>query len=264
VKTLIEAKSSSLAKLDLEETKPTKGFFPYEKKKPLMRRLLLFPLLFLAFSAQAQFFLGGAHFNGSTSVGNLKKEAGAIFFPTLSGFMLYEFEQAPIQIGLDLGYGLYGSKLEKRTDLYQGFTDELRLRRNNHIVTGFVTMRYLPLVQTKFTPFIEAQFGANYLFTKYLIRTSIDEEAFEKDVEHKDWAIAYRLGAGIQIPLPFLPESTKLEFKTTYQNSNSIRFLTKGDVTYLPDEGIFDYNFRRGPLEFLTFSIGVVVYDLFY
>jgi hypothetical protein len=40
--------------------------------------------------------------------------------------------------------------------------------------------------------------------------------------------------------------------------------LTKGDVTYLPDEGIFDYNFRRGPLEFLTFSIGVVVYDLFY
>ena len=72
------------------------------------------------------------------------------------------------------------------------------------------------------------------------------------------------MGAGIQFPLAFWGESTKLEFKTNYQTSNSIRFLTKGDVTYLPDEGVFDYNFRRGPLEFLTFSIGVVVYDLFY
>jgi hypothetical protein len=231
-----------------------------------MRKLLLFPILFLAFSVQAQFFLGGAHFNGSSSVGNLKKEASSVFFPTISGFMLYEFEQAPIQIGLDLGYGLYGSKLEKRTDLYTGFNDELRLRRNNHIATGFVTMRYLPLVQAKFIPFIEAQFGANYLFTNYQIRATIDEEPIEKELDHSDWAIAYRLGAGIQIPLPFFDSSTKLEFKTTYQDSNSIRFLTKGDVTFLPDQGDgeFEYNFKRGPLQFLTFSIGIVVYDLFY
>jgi hypothetical protein len=230
----------------------------------MRKTLFLIYFILLSSYSQAQFFLGGAHFNGSSSVGNLKKEAGSVFFPTLSGFMLYEFEQAPIQIGLDLGYGLYGSKLEKRTDLYPGFSDELRLRRNNHIATGFVTMRYLPLVQAKFTPFLEAQFGANYLFTNYLIRATIEDEPIEKEVEHSDWAIAYRVGAGIQIPLPFLDSSTKLEFKTTYQTSNSIRFLTKGDVTYLPADGVFDYNFRRGPLEFLTFSIGVVVYDLFY
>jgi len=230
----------------------------------MQKFLILLILFFFTLTAQAQFFLAGAHFNGSSSVGKLKSEAGSVFFPTLSGFMLYEFEQAPIQIGLDLGYGLYGSKLEKRTDLYAGFSDELRLRRNNHLATGFITMRYLPLVQAKFTPFLEAQFGANYLFTNYLIRATIEDQPIEKDVDHRDWSIAYRVGAGIQIPLPFLDERTKMEFKTTYQTSNSIRFLTKGDVTYLPDEGVFDYNFRRGPLEFLTFSIGIVVYDLFY
>ncbi len=230
----------------------------------MLKNLFLIHFILVSTYSQAQFFLAGAHFNGSSSVGKLKSEAGSVFFPTLSGFMLYEFEQAPIQIGLDLGYGLYGSKLEKRTDLYPGFNDELRLRRNNQIATGFVNMRYLPLVQAKFTPFIEAQFGANYLFTNYLIRATIEDKPIEKDVDHRDWSIAYRVGAGIQIPLPFLDERTKMEFKTTYQTSNSIRFLTKGDVTYLPDEGVFDYNFRRGPLEFLTFSIGIIVYDLFY
>ncbi|WP_075351695.1 hypothetical protein [Algoriphagus marinus] len=232
-----------------------------------MQRFITFALFFfITLTVQAQFFLAGAHFNGSSSVGKLKEEAGSIFFPTISGFMLYEFQTSPIQIGLDLGYGLYGSKLEKRTDLYPGFNDELRLRRNNNIVTGMITMRYLPWVNTKFTPFIEAQFGGNYLYTRYQIRATIDEEPIEADSDHQDWAIAYRIGAGIQIPLPFLDEGTKLEFKTSYQDSNSIQFLTKGDVTYLPDQGNgeFDYNFRRGPLQLLTFSVGIVVYDLFH
>lgn len=229
-----------------------------------MKKLILIPFLLFCFSAQAQFFLGGAHFNGSTAVGQLKEEAGSIFFPTLSGFLLYEFQTAPIQIGIDLGYGVYGSKLEKRNDLYDGFTDELRLRRNNNILTGMVTMRYLPIVPSKLTPFLEAQFGGNFLYTRYKIRANISEEPIEAATDFSDWTLAYRVGAGIQIPLPFLDESTKLEFKTTYQTSSSMRFLTKGDATYLPDEGIFDYNLQRGPLQFLTFSVGIVVYDLFY
>jgi len=234
----------------------------------LIRKSLTFLLFF--FTSQisfAQFFLGGLHFNGSTSVGKLKEEAGSIFFPTISGFMLYEFQTSPIQIGLDLGYGLYGSKLEKRTDLYPGFNDELRLRRNNYIVTGMITMRYLPWVNTKYTPFIEAQFGVNYLYTRYKIRaTLIDEEPLEVGTDHKVWTIAYRIGAGIQFPLNVADKNVKLEFKTSYQDSNSIQFLTKGDVAYLPDQGNgeFDYNFRRGPLQLLTFSIGIVVYGLGY
>lgn len=231
----------------------------------MMKKLftLILTLGFLQTSS-AQFFIAGGHLNGSTSVGNLRDQAGGLFFPSISGFMLYEFQTTPIQIGVDFGYGVYGSKLEKRSDLFPGFTDELRLRRNNNIVTGMLTMRYLPFVNSKYTPFLEAQFGGNYLYTRYKIRASIDEEAFEAGTDHSEWTLAYRVGAGIQIPMAFWDDHMKLEIKTTYQSSNDIRFLTRGDVTYLPNEGIFNYNYQRGPLQFLTFSFGFVVYDIFY
>jgi len=80
----------------------------------------------------------------------------------------------------------------------------------------------------------------------------------------KDWAlIAYRLGAGIQIPfLHFLPESTSWNSKDYLpKTATASDSLTKGDVTYLPDEVFFDYNFQRGPLEFSYFLYSVVVYD---
>ena len=230
----------------------------------MQRFLTLSLFFFLTFSVNAQFFLAGAHINSSISTAKLRNEVGSVFLPSISGVFLYEFRNTPLQVGLEFGYGMYGSKLEKRTDLFQGSNDELRLRRNNNMITGMVTMRYLPLLNTKLTPFLEAQFGANYLYTRYKIRENIDDEAFEVATEHKDWTLAYRLGAGLQIPLEFWDHSTKLEFKTTYQNSNSFRFLTKGDVNYLPDEGVFEYNFQRAPLQLVTFSLGIIIYDLFY
>ncbi|MHA7131241.1 hypothetical protein [Algoriphagus namhaensis] len=230
----------------------------------MRKSLFLIFFALISHANHAQFFIAGSHLNGSTSIADLRQEAGGLFFPSLSAFMLYEFAANPIQIGLDFGYGIYGSKLERRTDLFPGFTDEFRLRRNNNIVTGMLTMRYLPFVNSKLTPFLEAQFGGNYLYTRYKIRASIDEEAFEAGTDHSEWTLAYRMGAGIQIPMAFWDDHMKLEIKTTYQSSNDIRFLTRGDVTYLPDEGIFEYNYQRGPLQFLTFSVGFVVYDIFY
>ncbi|TDK50389.1 hypothetical protein [Algoriphagus formosus] len=221
-------------------------------------------ILFCLFSqiASAQFFLAGGHFNGSVPVGKLKQETGSLFFPTISGIFLYEFRTAPLQVGLELGYGIYGSKLERRTDLYAGFSDELRLRRNNNLATGMAVIRYLPSVNTKLTPFIEAQFGANYLYTRYKIReTILSEESIESGKDFEDWALAYRIGGGIQIPLD---EFLRLEIRATLQDGNSVRFLQRGDVSYLPDEGIFDYNFRRSPLQYMTFSIGLIHYDVFH
>jgi hypothetical protein len=224
-------------------------------------------LLFISFSfvsivTQAQFFLAGGHFNGSVPVGKLKQETGSLFFPTISGIFLYEFQTAPLQVGLELGYGIYGSKLERRTDLYPGFSDELRLRRNNNLATGMAVIRYLPAVNTKLTPFIEAQFGANYLYTRYKIReTILAEDTIESGKDFEDWALAYRIGGGIQIPLD---DFLRLEIRATIQDGNSVRFLQRGDVSYLPDEGIFDYNFRRSPLQYMSFSIGLIHYDVFH
>ncbi|SDD57004.1 Opacity protein [Algoriphagus faecimaris] len=233
------------------------------KSREMKKIFFVLGLILVSTSASCQFFLAGGHFNGSVPVGQLKQETGSLFFPTLSGILLYEFRTAPLQVGLELGYGIYGSKLEKRTDLYPGFTDELRLRRNNNLGTGMVVIRYLPAVNTKLTPFIEAQMGANFLYTRYKIReTILSEEAIETGMDYSDWTIGYRIGAGLQIPLG-LNDNLRLEFRGTFQDGNSARFLQKGDVSYLPDEGIFDYNFRRSPLQYMTFSVGIIGYDVF-
>ncbi|WP_332912198.1 hypothetical protein [Algoriphagus boritolerans] len=189
-----------------------------------------------------------------------------MFFPTISGILLHEARSAPIQFGLELGYGIYGSKLEKRTDLYEGFSDELRLRRNNNIATGMIVIRYLPFIDSKITPFLEAKFGANYLYTRYKIRESIaSDEAIESGKDFENWTLAHGFGAGVQFPIPSNPDLV-LEFKANYQSSNSIRFLTKGDASFDPlpgGGGTFDYEIRSAPLSKLTFSIGLLVYGAF-
>ena len=232
-----------------------------------MKRLCTTLFFFLiGFAAKAQFFIAGGHFNGGFATGQLKQETGGIFFPTISGMLLHEARSAPIQFGLELGYGIYGSNLEKRTDLYEGFSDELRLRRNNNMATGMIVIRYLPFPQSKITPFFEAKFGANYLYTRYKIRESIaSEEAIESGKDFENWTLAHGFGAGVQFPIPSNPDLV-LEFKANYQTSNSIRFLTKGDATFDPlpgGGGTFDYEIRSAPLTKLTFSIGLLVYDVF-
>lgn len=230
-----------------------------------MRKSLLI-LLFLASatSLHAQFFIGGGHLNGGMPVSKLKQEVNKTFFPTLSGILLYEFYAQPFQVGFEFGYGIYGTKVEKRNDLYPGFIDEFRIRRNNNYMSGMTVFRYLPSMTSKLTPFIEIQAGANYLYSRFKIRASIFEEVVEVGKDMQDWAFAYKIGGGIQFPLPGI-EGGKLELRVNYQDGGSMRFLTKGDTNYLPDkgDGEFEYNPRQSPLQLITASVGIVVYDAF-
>lgn len=232
-----------------------------------MKRISL-SLIFLliGLTTQAQFFIAGGHFNGGLANGRLKQETEGLFFPTFSGIILHEAQTAPVQLGIELGYGVYGSKMERRTDLYEGFSDELRLRRNNNIAMGMVILRYLPNPQGKVTPFFEAKFGANYLYTRYKIRESIlSEETLEAGKDLENWALTYGFGTGVQVPIPSSP-GLVLEFKANYQTGPTTEFLTKGDATFDPlpnGGGTFDYQVRRSPLEMVTFSVGFLVYDVF-
>tara|TARA_R110002020_G_scaffold134982_1_gene301464 strand:- start:52 stop:747 length:696 start_codon:yes stop_codon:yes gene_type:complete len=230
-----------------------------------MRKLLLLLLFFItAKSLQAQFFIGGGHLNGGLPVSKLKEEVNKTIFPTLSGILLYEFYSQPIQIGLEFNYGIYGTKVEVRNDLYPGFLDDYRIRRNNNYASGMAVFRFLPFHNSKLTPFIEIQTGANYLYSRFKIRPSIFEETVEVGKDLEDWAIAYKIGGGIQFPLPGI-EGGKLELRINYQDGGSMSFLTKPDTNYLPDKGggEFEYNPRQSPLQLITGSIGIVVYDAF-
>ncbi|MCE7056699.1 hypothetical protein LZF95_18585 [Algoriphagus sp. AGSA1] len=230
-----------------------------------MRKPILLILLFISSTPLfAQFFIAGGHINGGLPVLRLEKEVGKLFFPTLSGIALYEFQAQPIQIGLELSYGVYGTKLEVRDDLYPGFSENYRIRRNNNYTSGMAVFRYLPSMSSKVTPFIEIQAGANYLYSRFKIRPSFFEEAVEAGIDMGDWAFGYKLGGGIQLPLPFI-DGGKLELRLNYQDGGSIRFLTKGDTHFLPDkgDGEFEYNPRQSPLQLITASMGIVVYDAF-
>lgn len=231
-----------------------------------MRKSILF-LFFLisSTSLQAQFFIGGGHLNGGIPVSKLKREVDKTFFPTLSGILLYEFYTQPIQVGLEVGYGIYGTKVEVRNDLYPGYSDEYRIRRNNNYTSGMAVFRYLPSLTSKLTPFIEIQAGANYLYSRFKIRPSIFEEVVEAGRDMQDWAFAYKIGGGVQFPLPGI-EGGKLELRINYQDGGTMRFLTKGDTNYLPDkgDGEFEYNPRQSPLQLVTASVGIVVYDAFW
>tara|TARA_R110002020_G_scaffold229228_6_gene439971 strand:- start:179 stop:874 length:696 start_codon:yes stop_codon:yes gene_type:complete len=230
-----------------------------------MRKSILF-LLFLgiATSLKAQFFIAGGHLNGGLPVSLLRIEVDKTFFPTLSGILLYEFYNQPIQVGMEVSYGVYGTKVEVRDDLYSGFSDEFRLRRNNNYASGMAVFRYLPLLTRKVTPFVEIQAGVNYLYSRFKIRPSIFEEVVEAGRDMQDWAIAYKIGGGIQFPLPGI-EGGKLELRVNYQDGGTMHFLTKGDTKYLPDkgDGEFEYNPRQSPLQLITASVGIVVYDAF-
>ena len=230
-----------------------------------MKKAFLGFILFIASSITAypQFFLAGGHLNGGLPSGRFKQETGSIFIPSVSGLLLYEFPTTPLQVGLEISYGIYGSELQKRNDLFPGFNQELRLRRNNNLASGMIVLRYLPWVNTKINPFIEAQMGTNYLYTRYKIRDNIFEtESIESGKDYEDWVIGYKIGTGIQIPLGF-NDNLRLELRGTFQDGGNVRFLQKGDVGYDPDEGIFLYDFRRSPLQYMTFSVGIIGIDVF-
>lgn len=230
----------------------------------MRRSLLLVLFLISSASLQAQFFVAGGHLNGGVPVSKLKQEVDKLFFPTISGIVLYEFQSQPVQVGLEIGYGIYGTKVEKRNDLYAGYTDEYRLRRNNNSASAMAVFRYLPILHSRLTPFIEIQTGANYLYSRFKIRPSFLEEPIEAGTDLRDLAFAYKIGGGIQFPLPII-DGGKIELRLTYQDGGTMRFLTKGDASFLPDkgDGEFEYNPRQSPLQLITASVGIVVYDAF-
>ncbi|WP_373396921.1 hypothetical protein V8V91_20120 [Algoriphagus halophilus] len=79
----------------------------------MRKTLLILFFLISSTSLKAQFFIGGVHLNGGFPTSKLKSEVDRVMFPSISGIVLYEFYNQPFQAGFELGYGVYGSKLEK-------------------------------------------------------------------------------------------------------------------------------------------------------
>jgi len=229
-------------------------------------RCLLF-LLFVLYpflNANSQDFIGGFQVKNGIPIGDFKTAAEGILVPEFAFWINYQIPKTPLEIGISLSYGIYGTKLEKRDDLYVGFNDELRLRRNNNMLTMMGVFRFFPEVYGKVFPFIEAQAGGIYAYTRYKIRTSIFEDVIEEDRDFSDWSRAYQLGGGVMTPLKFF-EKGYLEFRLMYQNTSRLDYLTRKDTEFKPDpngevEGEFIYSTRRSPFTMIQPSIGLSFY----
>ncbi len=227
-----------------------------------MRQLLFFFIFLSSFALSfAQEFIGGVQLKPGIPIGDFETRSPEIWVPEMAAFANYQVPNLPIEIGLSLGYGLYGTKLEKRNDLYVGFSDELRLRRNNNLFAIMGVFRFFPQVYGRVFPFIEAQAGALYSFTRYSIRTNPFEEPIETGRDISDWARASQLGAGLMIPFK-KPQTGQLEIRLMYQNTSRSDYLTREDTRFQPDpdgesDGQFIYSTRRSTFNMIQPSIGL-------
>jgi hypothetical protein len=227
-----------------------------------MHRLIFTVIFLLHMSAiYGQDILYGFQANAGIPVRELRDNVGNIVFPEYTFIALYSLPYRPIEVGLSIGYGKYGTKLEKRTDLYPGFNDELRLRRNNNLLTLMGVFRFNPEVNWKVEPFIEAQLGANYFYTRYKIRESRFDDPLEEGMDFKAWVMAYRVGGGIKIPFKNR-EIGFLEFKCLYHDSGPVQFLRRQDTEFRPDQGDgeFVYSPQRSAINMVQPGIGIVLY----
>lgn len=225
----------------------------------MLRIIFLAIFLLSASLSHAQYFSTGFQANLGIPVGDLKDIMDGSVFPEYTMSFYYKFPMKPIEAGFGIGYGKYGTELEERTDLFRGFTDELRLRRNNNLMTFMGIFRYNFESEKRIIPFLETQVGANYFYTRYKIRESQFEEPIEEGMDFSDWVLGYRFGGGFKVPFKNR-EMGHFEFKVLYHDSGPVDFLRKQDTEYRPDqgEGEFVYTPQRSAITMIQPGLGFI------
>lgn len=183
---------------------------------------------------------------------------------TLIGFYKLPYQQ-PLDIGLSLGYSLYGTDLEKRDDLFPNSSETFRLRKYHNLWNLKAHLRYYPSPSMHFPLFFEVQGGAVNINTRYAIRDSAFDEPLEKDGIIRDWVMGYGAGMGYKIPFKKDPTRGYIEIRLLYHDSAFAKFLRKGQAQFDPDLGEFGefvYQPHRTPLTMLELSIGIFMSNL--
>ena len=220
--------------------------------------VLIIGWLLLPFQLQAQDLLYTLQFNGGMPVRDLQNKVGTLFFPELNLAGYYQAPFKPIEVGINLGYSIYGKQVERRNDLFASSNQDLRIRRNNNLLTFMGVFRYTFELDARVIPFIEVQMGANYFYTRYKIRETRFAEPFEQGRDFSDWVLGYRGGGGIKIPFKN-PQKGYSEIRLLYHESGPVSFLRRQDTSFDPNTRTFDYHPTRSPFQLLQLGFGVVM-----
>src|SRR5690554_3586142 len=222
----------------------------------MRKLLLLFSFLGYTTGVAAQQFFGAFNFSPSLPLNNFREISGEIILPEINFHGIYQLPSYPIGLGLNIGYSRYGSRLVKRNDIWDGQTDDVRIRRNNNLVNFMATLRFTPETNLPFQAYIEGGIGTIYAYTYVNIRESIFEEPIISETKLGDWALAYQGTGGILWPID-KKNQLFLEFRLNYRiTPKKAEYLLKQDAKYDPQDG-FLLDRRRSTLDVLQPMVGI-------
>ncbi|HSI77622.1 MAG TPA: hypothetical protein VK957_17115 [Lunatimonas sp.] len=183
---------------------------------------------------------------------------------TLIGLYRLPYLQ-PLDLGLSLGYSLYGTDMEKRDDLFPDSSETFRLRKYHNLWNLKAHLRFYPSRSIHFPLFFEVQGGAVNINTRYAIRDGAFDEPLEKDGIIRDWVMGYGAGMGYKFPFSKDPTRGHIEIRLLYHDSAFAKFIRKGQAQFDADIGEFGqfvYQPHRAPLTMLELSIGIFMANL--
>ena len=233
-----------------------------------MNRVLIFflTICLLPIDVCGQDFSVGMIARPNFTLNRFNESQERTLIPELRLIGLYRLpNQIPLDIGLSLGYSLYGTDLEKRDDLFPDSSETFRLRKYHNLWNLKAHLRYYPSLSIHFPLFFEVQSGALNINTRYAIRDRALDEPLEKDVIMRDWVMGYGAGMGYKIPFSNDPSLGHIEIRLLYHDSAFAKFLRKGQAQFDPDLGEFGefvYQPYRAPLTLLELSIGFFMSNL--
>lgn len=182
----------------------------------------------------------------------------------LGGTLLFHIPNAPVALGLDGGFLIYGQE-RIRTPFGSGPLGrvDVDVVTTNNIVTGHLLLRLGPNHGT-FRPYADALFGVNYLFTESRIEDVDRSDSRDySSTNFDDAALSYGIGGGVQVDLyrgrsgeAGRPFAIALDARVRYLFGSEARYLKKGGI--VEENGGLVYVYDESRTDMLLPQLGVV------
>ena len=186
----------------------------------------------------------------------------------ISGYVGYIPPRAPVVIGLDLGYLIYGH--ERRTEQFSRTIPDVLVgvATENNVFSMNAFLR----LQTRDGPlrfYAEGSVGFHYLFTSTTIEDlpQFSGEEIASSTNLDDFAFAKGVAGGVLIEVwngrdTRTPEnrsvrSVSIELRIRYQDGSAADYLKRGDI--VRRDGVAELNITQSTTDLITAHLGLAV-----
>jgi len=188
------------------------------------------------------------------ATGEFRQDSPGTWGSGITLHVLTPIKNGPLEVGGEFGFLNYGiSRTNAEVELGGTFFEGL-LIRNNAMISLQPMLRYrLPTIGSKIRPFIDAQAGVRYLYTRKGIRVRGEGErlASQSDIVH--WTATAGFGGGLEFDLD---DDTALSLRAMYHTSSPADYARRGSFT-TDAQGVDRVQFFNSRIDLLTISVGI-------